>query len=64
MATVVDRSIGVEVGSGEAATGYWTGVARRLSRDPVAIAAALVLVLIVLMAVFALTSHQPIPIAA
>jgi peptide/nickel transport system permease protein len=53
MATIVDPAIGVEVGSGEAATGYWTGVARRLRRDPVAIGAALVLVLIVLMAVFA-----------
>ncbi|HKH97270.1 MAG TPA: ABC transporter permease [Beijerinckiaceae bacterium] len=33
--------------------GYWTSVWRRLRRDPVAIAAALVLIAIVLMAIFA-----------
>src|SRR6187431_2937822 len=33
--------------------GYWGGVARRLSRDPVSVACAVVLLLIVLAAVFA-----------
>jgi peptide/nickel transport system permease protein len=34
-------------------TGYWTGVWRRLRRDPVAIAAGLVILALILMAVFA-----------
>jgi peptide/nickel transport system permease protein len=33
--------------------GYWSGVLRRLSRDPVAVAAALVILALILMAVFA-----------
>jgi peptide/nickel transport system permease protein len=35
------------------ATGYWTGVWRRLRRDPVAIGAGIVILAIVLMAIFA-----------
>jgi peptide/nickel transport system permease protein len=34
-------------------TGYWTGVLRRLGRDPVAICAGLVILALILMAIFA-----------
>ena len=41
--------------------GFWTGVLRKLMRDPVAIGAGIVLLILVLMAIFAplLTPHDP-----
>ncbi len=43
----------VPVAQAAKARGYWSGVARRLSRDPVSVACACILLLIVLAAVFA-----------
>lgn len=45
----------------ERSAGFWTGVLRKLARDPVAIGAAIVLLLLVAMALFAplLTPHDP-----
>jgi peptide/nickel transport system permease protein len=43
----------VPVAQAAKARGYWGGVARRLSRDPVSVACACILLLIVLAAVFA-----------
>ena len=45
----------------ERSAGCWTGVLRKLARDPVAIGAAIVLLLLVAMALFAplLTPHDP-----
>ena len=45
----------------ERSAGVWTGVLRKLARDPVAIGAAIVLLLLVAMALFAplLTPHDP-----
>jgi peptide/nickel transport system permease protein len=52
MEAIADRA-GVEAAPQQAAPGYWTGVIRRLRRDPVAIGAAVVILIIILMAVFA-----------
>jgi len=45
----------------ERSAGFWTGVLRKLARDPVAIGAGIVLLLLVAMAIFApmLTPHDP-----
>ncbi|MDB5557176.1 MAG: binding--dependent transport system inner rane component family protein [Enterovirga sp.] len=51
MAVLAQHSV-VE-GPAPKATGYWTGVWRRLRRDPVAIAAGLVILALILMAIFA-----------
>jgi peptide/nickel transport system permease protein len=54
MATVTDIGSDVPpVSGGRIARGYWVGVGRRLLRDPVAVAAAVVILAIVLSAVFA-----------
>ena len=46
-------AVGIEAPASERAAGYWTGVWRRLRRDPVAIVCALILAALVLSAIFA-----------
>ncbi len=55
MSAAVDRSpaLPAQAAAPQQATGYWTSVWRRLRRDPVAMGAAVVLLLIVLAAIFA-----------
>ncbi|MFT3758955.1 ABC transporter permease [Thauera sp.] len=45
----------------ERSAGFWSGVLKKLARDPVAVGAALVLLLLVLVAIFAplITPHDP-----
>ncbi len=54
MAVITDLGIDVKPPSGQRlGRGYWASVARRLARDPVAIGAAMVILVIVLAALFA-----------
>lgn len=52
MATLAGGSV-IEPAPAAAIAGYWSGVGRRLRRDPVAIAAGLVIVALILMAILA-----------